>query len=187
MSYLEIVIGPMYSGKTSYLVELYKKYKYIGKKVICLNYTKDTRYSTSELSTHDRICIPCIFVEKLGDIWLNMNHPNWSELCECDVILINEGQFFADLKMVVLDIVEGSNKEVYISGLDGDYRRAPFGQILDLIPYCDEVVKKSALCAKCRNGTAAPFSHRISDSTEQIIIGTDIYMPLCRKCYLSCV
>jgi thymidine kinase len=201
--YLEIVVGPMYSGKTSYLVELYKKYKYIGKKIMCLNYIDDTRYSAEQLSTHDRVCIPCIFVKQLGDIWDDPKHPEWATIHEADVILINEGQFFTDLKQVVLDMIEvgshkkvyfsglpgdytivkGSQKEVYVSGLDGDYRRAPFGQILELIPYCDNVVKKAALCAQCRDGTAAPFTHRITDAQEQIVIGTDIYIPLCRKCY----
>lgn len=176
----------MYSGKTSYLVELYKKYKYIGKQVICLNYIADTRYSTEQLSTHDRIYIPCIFVNRLNDIWGDTNHPNWGEIHEADVILINEGQFFTDLKPTVLDMIEGyGEKEVYISGLDGDYCRASFGQILELIPYCDSVVKKTALCAKCRDGTAAPFTHRISDSKEQVLIGTDMYLPLCRKCFLE--
>ena len=186
-SYLEIVVGPMYSGKTSYLVEQYKKYKYIGKNVICLNYVDDIRYGSEELSTHDLIKIPCIFVNQLSDIWSNPSHPNYSDIRNCDIILINEGQFFADLKSVVLDMIErcdGSQKSVYISGLDGDYCRRTFGQILDLIPFCDRVTKKNALCANCRDGTPAPFTHRIIKSTEQIVIGTDIYMPLCRKCYL---
>jgi len=184
--YLEIVVGPMYSGKTSYLVELYKKYKYIGKNVVCLNYIDDTRYGTDQLSTHDLITIPCIFVKHLSDIWIDAEHPHWSELHEADVVLINEGQFFADLMPTVLDMTEGySHKEVYISGLDGDYCRQPFGQILELIPYCDNVVKKRALCAQCRDGTAAPFTHRITDAKEQIVIGTDIYLPLCRQCYMD--
>jgi len=184
-NHLEIVIGPMYSGKTSYLVELYKKFKYIGKKIICLNYIADVRYSSEELSTHDFVKIPCVFVKQLADIWEDPDHPNYAEIRDCDIILINEGQFFADLKRVVLDMVEGAGqKSVYISGLDGDYCRASFGQILDLIPFCDNVVKKTALCANCRDGTAAPFTHRIAKSREQILIGTDIYIPLCRKCYL---
>jgi len=191
-SYLEIVIGPMYSGKTSYLVEQYKKYKYIGKKVICLNYDEDMRYSSEELSTHDLIKIPCIFVNRLSDIWLDPKHPNYADIRNCDIILINEGQFFTDLKSVVLDMIEpckespsNPEKSVYISGLDGDYCRGTFGQILDLIPFCDQVTKKTALCAFCRDGTPAPFTHRIVKSTEQKLIGTDMYMPLCRKCYLT--
>jgi len=185
VGYLELVVGPMYSGKTSYLVELYKKNKYIGKKIICLNYIADVRYCTDEMSTHDLIKIPCVFVKQLGDIWTDSTHPNHLEIRDCDIVLINEGQFFGDLKQMVLEMVEGHQKSVYISGLDGDYCRGVFGDILGLIPYCDNVVKKTALCAQCRDGTAAPFSHRISDSKEQVLIGTDIYEPLCRRCYLS--
>ena len=173
---LKLVMGPMFSGKTTELIQSFKKYSYINKKVAVLNYIEDTRYHASLLSTHDQQMIPCILTKTLGEIW-----PN-SELQDADVILINEGQFFKDLFEMVIDMVE-NGKIVYVYGLDGDSTRAPFGQILHLIPYADDYVKLKALCAICKDGTPAIFSHRISDESEQIVIGSDNYMPLCRKCY----
>ena len=81
--------------------------------------------------------------------------------------------------MVIL-LVEKYNKYVYISGLDGDFKRKKFGNILDLIPISDEVIKLKSIC-KC--GNAASFSRRISNEKEQISIGNDNYEPVCRNCY----
>jgi thymidine kinase len=174
--YLEIILGPMFSGKTTHLVSQYKKFTYIGKKVCVINYSEDKRYHETMLSTHDKIMIPCIFSERLGDI---------REVDDADVIIINEGQFFEDLFEVVIDLVEKKHKSVYVCGLDGDFKRNKFGKILDLIPYCDKVMKLNSLCSQCRDGTMGVFSHRISKETSQVVIGSDNYQPLCRKCYQS--
>ncbi len=173
--YLELILGPMFSGKTTRLIEHYKAYKYIGKKIVVLNYSLDTRYSTTNLSSHDHIEIPCIFADTLTrDKWI-----------EADVILINEGQFFGDLVSSVIEMVELEKKHVYVCGLDGDFKRCKFGTILDLIPYCDRVEKLSAFCSTCRDGTLAVFSHRVSTESAQVVIGSDNYVPLCRDCYLN--
>ena len=74
-------------------------------------------------------------------------------------------------------------KLIYICGLDGDFRRQKFGELLDLIPLCDKVYKLRSLCAICRNGTRAIFSKRLIDDNSQKVIGSDIYQPVCRKCY----
>jgi thymidine kinase len=178
--YLEMVIGPMFSGKTTWLIEKYKSYTYIGKKVLVINYSADIRYSTTMLSSHDRIEIPCVFSSLICD-----DSDVWNAVKDADVILINEGQFFSDLIGSVRMMVDTMNKHVFISGLDGDFRREKFGDILDLIPICDKVEKLSALCAICRNGTPAIFSKRLTDESNQVVIGSDNYKPLCRNCYLS--
>lgn len=178
--YLEMVIGPMFSGKTTWLIEKYKSYTYIGKKVLVINYSADIRYSTTMLSSHDRIEIPCVFSSLICD-----DSDVWNAVKDADVILINEGQFFSDLVLSVRTMIDTMNKHVFISGLDGDFRRKKFGDILDLIPICDKVEKLSALCAICRNGTPAIFSKRLTDESNQVVIGSDNYKPLCRNCYLS--
>jgi thymidine kinase len=109
---------------------------------------------------------------------------NAERMNDCDVILINEGQFFHDIVEFTKQMVEEAHKKVYICGLDGDFKREKIGKLLDLIPICDKVTKLRALCGKCKDGTPAPFSFRNSNSTEQVLIGADdIYVPLCRMCY----
>ena len=173
--YLELILGPMFSGKTTRLVQHYKKYTYIGRKVFVINYAEDVRYDNVLLSTHDKIMIPCKFASTISEME--------SDIKENDIILINEGQFFSDIYESVLYMVENLGKTVIICGLDGDFKRNRFGRLLDLIPYCDEVTKFTSLCAICKNGKPGIFSHRISNETSQVVIGSDNYQPLCRKCY----
>jgi len=171
--FLEIILGPMFSGKTTHLVDLYNYYKISGISVIAINYSADKRYHDTMLSTHDKVMIPCIFVDNLSDI-LN-------DLLTVDTILINEGQFFPDLYEIVQQVVDKHKKRVHICGLDGDFKRNKFGNILDLIPISDSVIKLQSKCSICSK--PAIFSHRISKEKEQVVIGSDNYVPLCRNCY----
>ena len=86
-AYLEIILGSMFSGKTSRLVEVYKQCKFCNIPVLVINHCIDNRYDEELLSTHDKIKIPCIKTENLSTILGN------TELIDsCEVILINEGQ-----------------------------------------------------------------------------------------------
>jgi thymidine kinase len=98
-----------------------------------------------------------------------------------DIILINEGQFFPDLYESVCELVETHKKNVYVCGLDGDFKRNKFGKMLDLIPLCDNVTKLSATCVSCNK--SAIFSKRLSTEEQQVIIGSSNYAPMCRGCY----
>jgi thymidine kinase len=174
--YLEIIIGPMFSGKTSKLLDLYKQYNFCNIKVAVINHSEDTRYNQTLLSTHDKVMIPCIQTTKLNHL------TDSDEIYDSDVILINEGQFFNDLYGFVVAMLK-FNKKIYVSGLDGDFERKKFGQILDLIPLCDKVTKMTSLCSLCKNGTPGLFSMRLTKEKEQMLIGSSNYIPVCRVCY----
>lgn len=192
-SYLELFIGPMFSGKTSKLVEIYKQCLFCNIPVAVINHSIDTRYHNNLLSTHDKVMIPCIQTNKLKDIWQYDELIDDSDiilpyiddsikLINADVIIINEGQFFDDLLLAVEHMLR-HNKKIYVGGLDGDFERKKFGQILDLIPLCDKVTKMTSLCGICKNGTPGIFSKRISSEKEQTVVGSDNYIPVCRACY----
>lgn len=172
--YLEIFIGPMFSGKTSKLIELYKQYSFCNIPLAVINHSSDNRYDDTMLSTHDKIMIPCLQTETLTHVTNDMDNV--------DVILINEGQFFDDLYDFVVDMLK-FNKKIYVSGLDGDFKREKFGKILDLIPLCDKVTKMTSLCSLCKNGTPGLFSMRLTHEKEQMLIGSSNYIPVCRYCY----
>ena len=192
-AYLELAVGPMFSAKTSFLVELYKQYKFCEISVAVINHSIDNRYDNEMLSTHDKVKIPCIKSDKLMDLYteyIDIEHPTDSiprlqdkfKVMSSEVILINEGQFFTDLEeFVKLMLVKG--KKIYVSGLDGDFERKKFGHILDLIPLCDKVTKLTSLCSLCKDGTRAIFSKRLTNETEQTVVGSDNYIPVCRSCY----
>jgi len=179
MSYLELIVGPMFSGKTSKLLEIYKQCKFCNINVQIINHKSDTRYDDKLLSSHDKIMAPCIQTEKLKDIW---NDNKSDKLKNAEVILINEGQFFDDLFDIVLDMLK-QNKKVYVCGLDGDFQRKKFGQILDLIPLCNKIYKCTSLCSLCKDGTAGIFTMRLTNEMQQTLVGSDNYVPVCRKCF----
>ena len=176
---ITIYIGCMYSGKTSALISACRRHLSIDKKILVINYAGDNRYSDfSEIVSHNQDKISCIKVSKLEDVPIN-------EFMIAESIMIDEGQFFVDLKEYVCKWCEIYKKKVYISALDGDFKRQPFGQILNLIPLADKVIKFNALCVKCKDGTEAYFTHRISQEKEQIVIGSSNYIPVCRQHYLE--
>jgi thymidine kinase len=177
--YLEIILGPMWSGKTSALLKIYRQYSFCKSQLCVINYEADVRYSGTMLSTHDKEMIPCI----LGFSMEEIMKTHKDEIENSDVILINEGQFFSDIVPFAIKMVEEKRKKVYICGLDGDFKRDKIGNLLDLIPMCDKMTKLHALCSVCKDGTLAPFTFRSTCDTEQVLIGNDIYIPLCRSCY----
>ena len=177
--YLELILGPMFSGKTSTLKKIYDQCKYCNIPVMVINYEADNRYcDASFMSTHDKIMIPCI----KGTSILEIMTKNTEKVDESEVILINEGQFFDDITHVI-QLVEILHKRVYICGLDGDFKKNKIGSLLDLIPYCDNVSKLKSLCSECRNGKAGLFSYRITNETSQVVIGVENYKPVCRTCF----
>lgn len=171
-SYLELIIGPMFSGKTSRLVEIYNQYTYCDVPTLVINHSIDDRFGKM-LTTHSLYTIPCVSSTLLNDVYVRDN---------IKVILINEGQFFTDLIDWVTKQLD-KDIRIYICGLDGDFERKKFGQILDLIPLCDKVTKLSSLCAICKNITPGIFSKRLTNELSQTLVGASNYIPVCRKCY----
>ena len=187
--FLEIIYGPMKSGKTSRLLQLYKQFKFCEIPVMVINNCKDNRYSETNLSSHDKIMIPCIYANKLTDLVdfadpALINNTYAKEFLTASVILINEAQFFEDIVDWVTIAVEKYNKSVYVCGLNSDYKRQPFGNWLELEQICDKVTHLHSWCGVCKKQQAL-FSHRLSGETDTIVIGEDNYIPVCRKCWLS--
>jgi len=164
----------MFSGKTSRLVEIYKQCMFCSISVVVINHSIDNRYDDNLLATHDKVMIPCVKTNNLMEIK--------KDLLISNVILINEGQFFPDLYDFVVSMLS-QKKKIYVCGLDGDYKRNKFGQILDIIPLCDKVFKLSSLCGICKDGTRGIFSKRISSEQEQTVVGNNNYIPVCHECY----
>ena len=178
--YLELILGSMFSGKTSYLLDVYKKCMFCNIPVAVINYAADDRYTSEPmLSTHDKQMIPCILATTISDAIQN----NSEMIARVETILINEGQFFPDIEDQVKQLVEVCNKRVYICGLDGDFERKPIGNLLQLVPFSDHIIKLKSLCSLCRDGTPGVFSFRTSREVDQVVIGSSNYVPLCRGCY----
>ena len=168
---LRIIMGNMFSGKTSEMIRRLKRYKVIGKRVVVVNSQKDIRSSEEVLRTHDNVTFRCIKTNDLNDV----NTEG------CDVVAIDEAQFFTGLKTFVeKELVSG--KTIRLAGLDGDYKQRKFGELLDCIPLADEVTKLTAMCMDCLDGTQGPFTKRIVKSKKlELVGGDDMYKAVCRK------
>ena len=181
---INIVIGCMFSGKTSHLLSLEKKWLAVGKKVLCINYEKDNRYNDDNnyMFTHNLNKTLCVPVVNLADVSEKI-------VLESDIILINEGQFFNDLYKFCRYWCDDLKKNITVSGLDGDFKRNKFGEILDLIPICNTIKKLTAFCSICTNKNDNPkdalFTYRLSNEVEQEVIGNNNYVSLCRYHYLE--
>ena len=177
--WIEIICGPMFSGKTEELIRRLVRAQYAKQKVAIFKPKTDDRYSDDYIVSHNKRKIKSIIVESSDEIYKLKD--------SADVFGIDEAQFFSDLKEFVLDVLENKKINVVLAGLDGDFMRKPFGQVLELIPFSDTCIKKNALCKMCKDGTHALFSHRLSKNNgEQILVGsTEIYTPVCRKHYVK--
>ena len=172
---LEIIIGGMFSGKSSELIRRLKRHQVIGDSVLVINSKKDTRNRGSVVQTHDRETFECIKTNDLLEVAALINYHN------AKVIAVDETQFFGNLRFFVEQAMK-DKKHVILAGLDGDFRQQMFGEILTLIPLADEVTKLKALCMDCMDGTLGPFTKRtIGDTLQELVGASDIYKAVCRK------
>ena len=175
---VEVILGCMYSGKSTELIRRINRYESIGKNILLINHTKDVR-TDNNVSTHSNQKKNAKKTEFLSDLIHSL------EFTKADVIGIDEAQFFTDLYDFIVQI-EKFNKIVIVAGLDGDYQRKPIGQILNIIPLSDSVIKLTALDMETKDGSLAIFTKRLVNSNQQILVGsTDEYMAVSRGNYLK--
>ena len=172
---LDIVIGPMFSGKSSYVTSVVSRYGALGIPVLVITHESDQRYSTHEVVTHDGRRAPCVHAKDLDKV----------DIAPYKVVIVDEAQFFTHLVPFVEWAVDTHNKHVFLVGLDGDSNRRKFGEILDCIPLADRVLRLTAFCKRCADGTPGLFSYRHGFHHDQVLVGgSNCYEALCRNCYL---
>lgn len=186
---LTLVLSMMYGGKTSYIMHIIES---LGRATKCLyiNHSCDTR-STKSFSTHNRLFDIESLSEKLNADMIKVSklaNVPYDVLSKYKVICVDEGQFFEDLNTLIRHWVEDLCKEVYVAALSGDYKRENFGQVHLLFPFANKVeMLRDTLCEPCsKRGKRkiALFTKRIADTSgEQIEVGNDNYIPVCRTCY----
>ncbi|GBN35702.1 Thymidine kinase, cytosolic, partial [Araneus ventricosus] len=153
--HIQIIFGPMFSGKTTELIRRLRKYQIANHKCLIIKYSHDTRYSEKEISTHDRQTLDAISVATLSH--LKNQAENYS------VIGIDEGQFFPDV-VVFSEEMANIGKIVIVAALDGTYQRKGFSNTLQLVPLAESVIKLTSVCMLCFED--ASYTKRIGNETE---------------------
>jgi thymidine kinase len=172
---LHLYLGPMYAGKTSQLI------RNIDDSSIVLDFTEESGCYFGSIVSHDKVKSRCIKLNRLCNMFITTDIDIIDSFRNAKKILINEAQFFPDL-LAFVKMIEKYSLKVEVYGLDGDFERKSFGQILDIIPYCDSVVKLKGKCDYCNE--LSIFSKRITSHKEQYLADETAYKPVCRKCYL---
>ena len=173
---IEIICGPMFSGKTKTLIarvnEVIKKHE----KISIFKPFIDDRYSQNYIVSHDKKRIKCNTINTSEQI---LDYKNDSE-----IFAIDECQLF-DIEIInVCKKLAENNKRIIIAGLDKDYKAEPFKQMEYLIKLSNHITRLNAICVKC--GDDANFSYRITDETDLVVIGKDEkYEARCKKCYYN--
>ena len=182
---IQVIIGPMWSGKSSELLRRYRLYQ-LKYKCCIIKHAIDDRYSNDNtIVTHDQFKCTNNVIQCGDNIEACIGIVTSSSY---QVICIDEGQFFKNLASFC-DTLANSGATVIVAGLDGDFNRKPFGEILQLIPLAERVTKLSSICdfEHCKKN--ASFTHRIvNDSlktTDDVILvgGADKYKAYCREHY----
>ena len=178
---LTLIYGPMFSGKTTKLIELYNVSvsNYGQEKCIAFNYKLDTRYGMNLIITHDGKKIDCISIIDIDDFITNeITRPL---ILNAQYIFINEAQFFTNIDKLVLHLHNELKKDVILCGIDLDYKREQFGSMMNLVSSATKVYALKGVCKLCKG--ASEFSHRTVANSLQILIGYSQYIPLCENCY----
>ena len=171
---IEVICGSMFSGKTEELIRRMKRAQFANQKVEIYKPCIDVRYSDDQVVSHDAHSIPSTPIDSPASMLLLSS--------DVEVVGVDEGQFFDDSIVDVVQTLANRGIRVIIAGLDTAFLGTPFGPMPALMAVAEDVQKVHAICMKC--GSPANHSHRLSENDQLVVLGEkDIYEPLCRHCY----
>lgn len=172
--WIEVICGSMFSGKTEELIRRLNRAKIAKQKVEIFKPAVDTRYHETSVVSHNESSIRSTPVQFANDILLLTG--------DCDVVGIDEAQFFDMELIAVARTLANKGKRVILAGLDMDFKGEPFGPMPGLMGIAEFVTKVHAICMKC--GGVASYSYRLTSSDKKVLLGEhDAYEARCRNCF----
>ena len=172
--WIEVICGSMFSGKTEELIRRLKRAQFARQKVEIFKPAIDIRYHDDRVVSHDANEIRSTPVESASMLRLLAQN--------CDVVGIDEAQFFDDEIVAVCNDLANNGIRVIIAGLDMDFKGNPFGPMPALMATAEYVTKVHAVCT--RTGNLANYSFRKAQNYKLVLLGeTEEYEPLSRAAY----
>ena len=172
--WIEVISGSMFSGKTEELIRRLKRAKFARQRVEIFKPNVDVRYDEDKVVSHDSNEIRSTPVPAAANIPILADN--------CDVVGIDEAQFFDDEIVKVCNDLANRGVRVIVAGLDMDYKGNPFGPMPALMATAEYVTKVHAVCT--RTGNPANYSYRKAHSDDLVLLGeTEEYEPLSRAAY----
>ena len=174
--WIEVICGSMFSGKTEELIRRLKRAQFARQQVEIFKPIVDTRYDQEHVVSHDENAIRSTPVPSASHIRLLADN--------CDVVGIDEAQFFDDEIVTVCNDLANSGVRVVVAGLDMDFKGNPFGPMPALMATAEYVTKVHAICT--RTGNLANYSFRKSSNENLVLLGeTEEYEPLSRAAFFK--
>ena len=174
--WIEVICGSMFSGKTEELIRRLNRAKIAKQKVEIFKPALDKRYHDEDVVSHNANSIRSTPIDFAQDMLLLGG--------SCDVVGIDEAQFFDEGLAEVCAKLANSGVRVIAAGLDMDYLGQPFGPMPSLMAVSEYVTKVHAVCVQC--GDIAHYSFRNAASEQQVLLGeTDSYEARCRHCFVE--
>jgi thymidine kinase len=175
MGWIEVVVGPMFSGKSEELIRRLRRAEFARQRVQIFKPAIDVRYADNEIVSHSGLGISSDAVSKASEI-LEKLQPR------TEVVGIDEAQFLGDEVVDVCTKLANLGKRVIVAGLDTDYRGRPFEPMPRLLAIAEEITKLLAICVRC--GNPAVHTQRLVESDELIVVGASgAYEARCRRCF----
>ena len=172
--WIEVISGSMFSGKTEELIRRLKRAQFARQKVEIFKPAVDTRYDDNQVVSHDKNHIRSTAVPAAANIPILADN--------CDVVGIDEAQFFDDEIVRVCNDLANKGVRVIVAGLDMDFKGNPFGPMPNLMATAEYVTKVHAVCT--RTGNLAQYSYRKNNNDNIVLLGeVNEYEPLSRAAY----
>ena len=175
MGWIEVVVGPMFSGKSEELIRRLRRAEIARQRVQIFKPAIDERYSADEIVSHSGLGIQSEAVSKASEVMEKV-------LPRTEVVGIDEAQFLGDEIVEVCTQLANLGKRVIVAGLDTDYLGRPFEPMPRLLAMAEEITKLLAICVRC--GNPAVHTQRLIESDELIVVGAQgAYEARCRRCF----
>ena len=175
MGWIEVICGPMFSGKSEELIRLLRRAEIARQRVQIFKPSLDSRYSDGEIVSHSDLRIKSEVVSSATEILERV-------AARTEVIGMDEANFLGPELVGVANRLADLGKRVIIAGLDTDYLGRPFDPIPTLLAMAEQITKTLAICARC--GNPAKFTQRLIASDELIVVGAaGLYEARCRRCF----
>jgi thymidine kinase len=175
LGWIEVVCGPMFSGKSEELIRRLRRAEIARQRVQIFKPGIDERYSHDHIVSHSELKIPSEGVKTPADLMQRVD-------VRAEVIGVDEAQFLGmEIVEVVLRLAD-MGKRVIVAGLDTDYLGRPFHPMPELLAIADDITKALAICMQC--GNPAKHTQRLVASEDLIVVGAGgLYEARCRRCF----
>jgi thymidine kinase len=175
MGWIEVVVGPMFSGKSEELIRRLRRAEIAKQRVQIFKPMIDQRYSVNGIVSHSGLELGSELVKSAEEIVEKVQ-------ARTEVVGIDEGQFLGEGLLTICNNLADSGKRVIVTGLDTDFMGRPFEPMPRLLAMAEEITKLLAICMRC--GNPAVHTQRLVASEELIVVGASgMYEARCRRCF----